>query len=103
MPLHFETDAERELLTAAWGDRAAVGASVVRGQYDEPQAEDLLVEGTAPTFLASLAELGAASVGIGTTINSVTTHDGRTRGPFLVVRWQVADDGAFVLLGLQQQ
>ena len=87
MPLVFETDAEREALTAAWGDCAAVGSFTVRGQYEEPQAEDLLVEGTAPTFLASLAELEAASVAIGTIFDSVTTFDGRSRGPFRVVRW----------------
>lgn len=97
----FETAREREALTAAWGDYAAVGAFTVRGQYDEPQAEDLLVEGTAPTFQASLAELNAASVSIGTTFDSVTTFDGRTRGPFQVVRWQVIEDGAFIQLGLQ--
>lgn len=99
----IETASEREALTAAWGDVAttAAGASV-RGQYDEPQAEDLLTEGTAPTFLASLNEWNAASVAIGTDITAITTYDGRSQGPFRVARWQVESDGAFVTVGLQQ-
>lgn len=99
----IESAAEREALTAAWGDVAttAAGASV-RGQFDEPQAEDLLIEGTAPTFLASLTELEGASVAIGTDITSVATFDGRTRGPFRVVRWQAVEDGAFIQIALQQ-
>ena len=99
----IESAAEREALTAAWGDIATtVAGARVRGQFDEPQAEDLLVEGTAPTFLASLTELTTASVGNGTELTTVTTYDGRTRGPFRVARWQVESDGAFVTVGLQQ-
>ena len=100
----FETAVEREALASVWEDSALVGTTRIPGQYDEPQAEDLLVEGTAPTFLAARAHLEAIPVTAGpggTTIDSVTTHDGRTRGPYRVVRYASLDDGAFVLLGLQ--
>lgn len=97
----IETAEERAALAAVWEDVASVGTFTIPGQYDEPQAEDLLVEGTAPTFLAQRSVLDAAGVTYHTTIDSVTTHDGRTRGPFTVVRWQSQDDGAFVVLGLQ--
>ena len=97
MPLLFETDAERAALTEAWGDTATTDAgAIVCGQYDDPQAEDLLIEGTAPTFMSSLAAFQAASVSIGTTFSSVVTQDRRKLGPFTVVRWQSEEDGAFV-------
>lgn len=97
----IETAEERAALAGVWEDSASVGTSTIPGQYDEPQAEDLLVEGTAPTFLAQRSALEAAGVTYQTTVDSVTTHDGRTRGPFTVVRWMSQDDGAFVMLGLQ--
>lgn len=101
MPLQFETAAERVMLDEAWGDTAYTDTGFrICGRYDDPQAEDLLVEGTAPTFGASLAALKAANVSIGSTFSSVTTQDGRTLGPFVVVRWQSEEDGAFILLAL---
>ena len=103
MPLQFETDQERAALTESWGDTASIAGRALHGLYDEPQAEDLLMQGTAPTFQSSLSELQRVSVTLGTTIDSVTTFDRRTRGPFTVVRWNVIEDGAFILLGLQQQ
>ena len=99
----IETAAEREALTSLWGDVLHAGSARVRGQFDEPQAEDLLIEGTAPVFMASRAEFAAAGVTLNSTVDSVTTYDGRTRGPFLVTRWQSEEDGAFVTVALQQQ
>ena len=97
----FETATERAALASAWGDTLLAGTLSVPGQYEEPQAEDLLTEGTAPTFLAERAVLEAGGITYGSPIDNVITHDGRTRGPFKVVRWQSVDDGAFILLGLQ--
>lgn len=98
----FETAREREALTGAWGDFATVAGVRLAGQYNEPSADDLFVEGQAPTFLASLSELNRGNVGIGTTIDRVDTFDGRARGPFLVTRWQTSEDGAFITVALQQ-
>jgi len=100
--LEFETPGERESFASIWGDVMVAPGGEVPGQYVEPQAEDLLMEGTAPTFLSSAAEFAAASVTIGTAITAVRTHYGETRGPFAVVRWQVQDDGAFVVVSLNQ-
>ena len=98
----METARERAGLAGFSGEFANVGAVTVSGHYEEPQAEDQLVEGTAPTFLTARGFLEAASITIGTTIDSIQTQDGRTVGPFKVVRWQVVEDGAFVNLALQQ-
>ena len=98
----METARERRGLASFAGEIATVGTFKVPGHYEEPQAEDQLVEGTAPTFLTSRSELAAASVTIGTTVDSIQTQDGRTVGPFRVTRWQVEDDGAFIVIALQQ-
>ena len=102
MPIHFETAAEREALTGAWGDTATTDAgATVAGQYNEPTAEALLMEARAPTFLASLTAMEAAAVAVGTAITQVSTFSGQTRGPFKVISWDLSEDGNFVTAGLQ--
>ena len=99
----IETAAERQALAGVWGDCAYIGAEQIPGLYESPQAEDLLVEGIAPTFESTAASLAAASVAVNTIIDRIETHDGRTVGPYRVRRWASQDDGAFVVLGLEQQ
>ena len=99
----IETAAERAALASVWGDTLTTDAGAcVPGQYVEPQADDQFVEGTSPTFYSSLYALTNASIGLRTTALTVETHYNQARGPFKVVGWEVQDDGAYVLLRLQQ-
>ena len=98
----FESTEERIAFASVWQETARVGNVDVPGLFEEPQVEDLLIEGTAPTFMSSRELLTDAGITIGITIDSITTLTGDTRGPFRVVRWQVESDGAFVTLALQQ-
>lgn len=99
--MSIETDAERRAQAELWGDRATAGGLTIGGQYDEPQAEELLVEGYAPTFLALREDLYAAAITTRSVLDTITTADGRTLGPFTVISWAREDDGVFIRLGLE--
>lgn len=93
---------ERAAFDEIEGTIATVGAVSFPCVFDDEQAESLLMEGTAPQILCSAARLAANGVVLGTTIDLVETYDGRNKGPYKVVRWQVQQDGAFIVAGLQQ-
>lgn len=98
--MSIETEADRIALENLGGDSAIIGATSVPGSYDEPGADVIGVEGVDPTFLVSARLVAQAAIVRGTQL-LVSTHDGRTRGPFRVVRWMPVDDGAFIELGLE--
>lgn len=97
-----ETAKERAAFDEIEGSLAYVGANFFPCVFNDETAESLLMEGTSPELLCSASRLEAAGVSLQTTIDKIVTYDGRVKGPYRVVRWQVQDDGAFVLAGLQQ-
>lgn len=99
----METAAERRSMADAWGDKATIGAVTIPGQFEQPQAEDQLVEGTAPEFIAYDADLRDAAITRGTIIDRVTRADGQVFGPFKIVRWRSLGDGTDIALGLEQR
>lgn len=98
----IDTQAERAAFDEIEGTRAFVGLVSFPCIFDDETAESLLMEGTAPQILCSAVRLMDANVTIGTRIDRIETYDGRIKGPYQVVRWQVQDDGAFIIAGLQQ-
>lgn len=98
----IESPGERASFDEIEGTLARVGQIEFPCIFDDETAESLLVEGTAPQITCSAERLAAAGVTIETTIDEITTFDGRIKGPYKVVRWQVQFDGAFIVAGLQQ-
>ena len=98
----IDTLAERSAYDEIEGTIAIVGVSEFPCIFNDETAESLLTEGTAPQILCSAARLEANNVKLQTQIDQIRTYDGRVKGPYRCVRWQVQDDGAFVVVGLQQ-
>lgn len=100
--LPIESAEERAAFDEIEGSLAVAAGSSFPCIFDDETAESLLVEGTAPQITVSLERINSVGLTINSQIDSVQTYDGRTKGPYRIVRWQSQDDGAFVVIGLQQ-
>ena len=98
----IETSAERASMFSGWGVATTASGATINGHFDDEDAADIGLSGTAPVFTALREDLEAASVAVHS-ILTIVNHTGRAVGSFRVAVWQPQDDGEVITLRLEKQ